>query len=77
MGMLKNEIFSRDVCLRHATEPLLFRWDHVKGEVHYRCIGCKEDHRVLPVTDKYFTDAMLMGDEISREEYDRIEERSK
>lgn len=64
----------RDLYFRHPTERLLFRWNHKTRTVHSRPIGCPENPRTYPFTDKYFNDAILGGDEISMMDYLRAGE---
>lgn len=72
MGITKGPIFSeRDVFVRYDFESVMFRWDHVKGLIYRRFYGELEHPEPVPHDNRLFNEALLHGEEISREEYER------
>jgi len=59
----------KDVYIDYTFEEVMFRREHVEGEIYRKFYG--ENEYTVPITcgNRLFSDALLSGTEISREEY--------
>ncbi|MBA5607389.1 hypothetical protein H3H36_18695 [Duganella sp. FT3S] len=76
MPIDKGERFTReDIFVDYFIEEVMFRWDHVTKKIYVRFYGKDESLHPVPYDNRLFNDALLGGDEISREEYGRGKDR--
>ena len=69
MGVSKGIHFSeRDIYIDYDFEEVMFRSDHVTGGLYRKFYGKSEE---IPVAgdNRLFNDALLYGNEITKEEY--------
>lgn len=72
MGINKGEAFaSRDIFIDYSFEEVMYRWDHVAEKIYVRFYGKDEKQEPIPHDNRLFNDAILYGDEISREQYEK------
>jgi len=70
MGINKGEKFAKqDVYIEYAYENVMFRWDHVKSEIFVKFYNKPEHNEVVPHNNNLFNEALLYGEEITREQY--------
>lgn len=70
--MNKGEFFiGRDVYIDYPFEQVMFRWDHAKEKVFMRFYGESEKKEPISHERGIFNSAILSGDEISREQYEK------
>lgn len=71
MPLNKGERFAReDIFIDYPMEEVMFRWDHVLKKIYVRFYGTQERDEPVPHDNRLFNDALLGGDEITREEYE-------
>lgn len=69
MGINKGERFGReDIYVDYPFEDVMFRWDHLERVVYRKFYGEVETGPV-PHDNRLYNDALLYGDEISRDVY--------
>lgn len=72
MAISKGPVFDeRDVFVDYDYESVMFRWDHVKRLIYRAFYGEPEHPEPVPHDNRLFNDALLFGEEISRDEYER------
>lgn len=77
MGVSKGEQFAqRDIYVDYPFEGVMFRWDHVARKIFVRFYGKNEHAEAVPHDQRLFNDALLYGDEITAEQYEKGKERS-
>lgn len=70
MGISKGEKFAnQDVYVDYAFEEVMFRWDHTKSETYLKFYGKHESDNLVPHDNNLFNEALLYGEEITREQY--------
>lgn len=70
MGINKGEHFAkRDIFVDYPFEEVMYRWDHVERKTYMRFYGEEEKLKPIPHDNRLFNDALLFGDEISRDQY--------
>ena len=71
MGISKGEEFSkRDIYVNYAFEDVMYRWDHREEKIYVKFYNKKESPEPVPHDNRLFNDALLYGEEITKEEYD-------
>jgi len=71
MPINKGKIFAdRDVYINYPFEEVMFRWDHIEQKVYIRFYGKAERRDPILHDSRLFNEALLSGNEISREEYE-------
>ncbi|MCW8901492.1 MAG: hypothetical protein OQK95_12540 [Gammaproteobacteria bacterium] len=70
MGISKGEKFAKqDVYVDYAFEDVMFRWDHKRSKIFVKFYGELENKELVPHDNRLFNDALLYGEEITREQY--------
>ncbi|WP_027329265.1 hypothetical protein [Marinimicrobium agarilyticum] len=59
-----------DVYIDYPYEEVMFRTVRVTGAVYRRFYGEKEGHEEIPENNRLFNDTILIGYEITAEEYE-------
>lgn len=73
MPISKGEVFEkRDVFIDYPFEEVMYRWDHVAKKVYVCFYGNCESLSPVPHDNRLFNDALLHGEEISREQYEKL-----
>ncbi|STQ91107.1 hypothetical protein [Iodobacter fluviatilis] len=71
MGIEKGVTFTiRDVYIDYEYEEVMFRWDHVSQKTYVKFYGESEKHTPVDHKNRLFNDALLSGNEISKEQYE-------
>ena len=69
MGINKGERFRReDIYVDYPFEDVMFRWDHLERVVYRKFYG-EVETGPIPHDNRLYNDALLYGDEISRDVY--------
>jgi hypothetical protein len=69
MGVDKGERFGReDIYVDYPFEDVMFRWDRLAGQIYRKFYG-KAETGPIPHDNRLYNDALLYGDEISRDVY--------
>jgi hypothetical protein len=72
MPIEKGERFAKgDLFIDYPFEDVMYRWDHLQKSIFVKFYGEPESPHAVPHDNRLFTDALLYGDEISREDYSR------
>jgi hypothetical protein len=72
MPINKGEIFEkRDVYIDYPFEKVMYRWDHVAKKIYVCFYGSRESSGPVPHDNRLFNDALLNGDEITRQQYEK------
>lgn len=71
MGINKGAKFANDVFVDYPFEEVKFRWDHFHKKIYRRFYGKQECTEPVPHDNRLFNDALLYGDEIDRQAYER------
>jgi hypothetical protein len=72
MGIEKGQRFAdADVFVDYSFEQVMYRWDHIAKKIYVRLYGEDEKSSPVPHDGRLFNDALLYGEEISREVYER------
>lgn len=70
MGISKGERFNfEDIYVDYPFENVMFRWDFSERIIYRKFYGEKEHSGSIPHHNRLYNDALLFGDEITREEY--------
>ncbi|HKU44145.1 MAG TPA: hypothetical protein VJR89_38555 [Polyangiales bacterium] len=70
MPLQKGEEFARrSICIDYPFEEVMFRWDHQQRQIYRKFYGEGEGPTPIPADNRLFNDALLYGDEITREQY--------
>ncbi|MGQ7273732.1 hypothetical protein [Marinobacter sp. V034] len=70
MPISKGEIFRiRDVFVDYPFEDVMFRWSHNKKIIFRKFYGEMEAVEPISHKNRLYNDALLYGEEISKEEY--------
>ena len=70
MPVNKGKIFQeRSVFIDYPFEEVMFRWDHEQRQVYRKFYGQAEGTSPVPTDNRLYNDAILYGDEITREQY--------
>ncbi|MBX9299416.1 hypothetical protein K5M33_05610 [Chromobacterium vaccinii] len=59
----------RDIFADYPFEEVMYRWDHKKKLIFAKFYGDAESIQPIEHTNKLFNDALLFGDEITRQQY--------
>lgn len=59
----------RDVFVNYPFEEVMFRWDHLQQLVFRKFYGKPEDREPVHQENRLFNDALLYGNEMTREQY--------
>jgi hypothetical protein len=71
MALEKGKTFAtRDVYIDYPFEEVMYRWDHIAEKVYVKFYGEEEKQTPIPQDNRLFNDAILSGDEITRERYE-------
>jgi hypothetical protein len=71
MPVNKGPRFAReDIYIDYPFEEVMYRWDHVAREIHVKFYGADESPKPIPHDNRLFNDALLGGEEISKEQYE-------
>ena len=71
MGISKGEEFSkRDIYVNYSFEDAMFRWDHEEEIIYVKFYNKNESLEPVPHDNRLFNDALLYGEEITKEEYE-------
>ena len=72
MPVSKGELFAQgDVYIDYPYEEVMYRWDHQQKKTYVRFYGEAEHPSPVPHDNRLFNDALLSGDQITREQYER------
>lgn len=72
MPVNKGQLFSDgDVYIDYPFEEVMYRWDHQQKKIYVRFYGKVENPKPVPHDNRLFNDALLSGDQITREQYRR------
>jgi len=70
MGICKGEVFAKnDIYVDYPYENVMYRWDHKNETCHVKFYGENELSDTITADNELFNDAILYGDEITKEEY--------
>jgi len=70
MPIEKGEIFRvRDVFIDYPFEDVMFRWSHSEKRIFRKFYGAEESRDSVPHDNGLFNQALLGGEEITREQY--------
>lgn len=70
MAINKGDLFAhKDVYIDYSFEEVMYRWDHAAKKIYVRFYGEEEKSKPIPHDNRLFTDALLSGREITKEEY--------
>lgn len=70
MPINKGELFAyKDVYIDYPFEEVMFRWDHEAEKIYVKFYGKEERQEPVPYDNKLFNDALLYGNEMTKEEY--------
>lgn len=70
MAIANGSIFTvKDVYVDYPFEEVMFRWDHAARRVFIKQYGEDEQNQSVTANDPLFNDALLIGDEITRQDY--------
>jgi hypothetical protein len=72
MPINKGEEFTlRDIYINHPYEEVMFRWDYIKKKIYRKFYGEAEssDTDMIEHSNRLFNDALLYGNEISKDVY--------
>lgn len=73
MSIRKAQYFARNyVCIDYPFEEAMFRWDSVEKKIYIKFYGQEEKSEAVPHQNRLFNDALLSGNEITRERYEKI-----
>lgn len=61
----------RDVYIDYSFEEVMYRWDHVTKKIYVRFYGKDENPEPVPFDNRLFNDALLSGNEITRQQYEK------
>lgn len=71
MNLNKGSSFrERDIYIDYDFEDVKFKWDH-KKEIFYRKFDDDSHESIVPHDNRLLNDAILYGDEITKEEYEK------
>lgn len=71
MGISKGPRFgSEDIYVDYPFEDVLFRWNHKEERIYRKFYSENEDQESIPQDNRLWNDALLYGNEITREEYE-------
>ncbi|WP_434777394.1 hypothetical protein [Neisseria sp. Ec49-e6-T10] len=71
MGIKSSaELAIRDVYVDYDLEEVMFRWSFLKKQA-YRKFYNDEKESPVPIDNKLYNEALLFGDEISKEQYEQ------
>jgi hypothetical protein len=72
MPLHKGKLFAqKDVFIDYPFENVMYRWDHIERKVYVRFYGEDEKPTPIPHEGRLFNDAILSGDEITRQQYEQ------
>ena len=72
MPISKGELFSKqDVYINYDFEEVMYRWDHKSQLIYVKFYGEKESSNLIPHNNRLFNDALLYGEQITKEEYEK------
>ncbi len=72
MAINKGQLFANsDVYINYQFEEVMYRWDHIEQKVYVRFYGEAENPNPVSHDNRLFNGALLSGDQISREQYER------
>lgn len=75
MPIDKGPVFvERDVFVDYEFEEVMFRWDHQAQKIYMKFYGEAELPDPVPHDSRLYNDALLDGEEISREQYEQGKE---
>ena len=60
---------TKDVYIDYPFEEVMFRRTHKDGLIYRKFYGEEESLQTIPYSNKLYTDALLSGNEITKEEY--------
>lgn len=66
-----EHIFLNDVYIDYPYEEVMFRSVKANGGIYRKFYGEKESAEKISESNRLFNDALLMGDEITKDEYER------
>jgi len=70
MAINKGELFNKkDVYIDYPFEDVMYRWDHVEEKIYVKFYGKDESENTVTFDNRLFNEALLSGNEISRDEY--------
>lgn len=76
MPVEKRPIFDqRDIFINYPFEEVMYRWDHLRKKIYVRFYGKDESSIAIPHENRLFNDALLYGDEITFNQYQKGVER--
>lgn len=72
MPVSKGELFNKqDVYIDYDFEEVMYRWDHTTRKCYVKFYGNEENDRLVPHDNRLFNDALLYGEQITKEEYEK------
>jgi len=70
MGVNKGERFGQeDIYVDYEFERVMFRWDFHEKKIYRKFYSEKEGAQPVPHDNRLYNDALLYGDEVTRDEY--------
>jgi len=65
-----DTFFQRNFFIDYPYEEVMYRWDYAREKVFVTFYGETEKFKPIPHDNRLFNDALLSGDEITREQYE-------
>ncbi|MDO6454573.1 hypothetical protein Q8W30_09650 [Neptunomonas phycophila] len=70
MAINKGKLFTeKDVYIDYSFEEVMYRWDQEAEKIYVKFYGEREKADPIPHDNRLFNDALLSGQEISKEQY--------
>jgi hypothetical protein len=60
-----------DVYIDYDFEGVMYRWDHKLKLIYVKFYGKEESDRIVPHDNRLYNDALLYGEQITKEEYEK------
>jgi hypothetical protein len=60
-----------DVYIDYDFEEVMYRWDHTLKLIYVKFYGKEENPQVVPHDNRLYNDALLYGEQITKEEYEK------
>lgn len=71
MGIKLGDLDGRDFYIDYDFEEVTYRWDHRTRTAYVKFYGAEESAKPVAPDSRLYTDSILFGREITREEYEK------